>query len=422
MNILLLGNGGREHAFAWKIAQSLSCQQLYIAPGNAGTAELGINIPINPMDFDEVADFVLDEEIDLVIVGAEAPLVEGIYDYFQADEDLKNVPIIGPSKAAAQLEGSKGFAKAFMNEFGIPTAAYREFTKANLEEGVAYIATQTPPIVLKADGLAAGKGVLIVDDITAAQVELQAMLQGKFGKASEKVVIEEFLDGIECSVFVLTDGKNYKMLPAAKDYKRIGEGDIGLNTGGMGAISPVPFLTDDLMTKIETTIIQPTIKGIQQRGLDYKGFIFFGLIIVKGHPYVIEYNCRMGDPETQVVFPRWNNDLVEVLVALTKGQLDEIEMDINPQSAAAVILVSGGYPNEYEKGKAIEGIEEVENSLVFHAGTQEIGDQMVTNGGRVMAITSFGKDFREAVRQSIDNAAKIHFEGKYFRRDIGFDL
>jgi phosphoribosylamine--glycine ligase len=422
MNILLLGNGGREHAFAWKIAQSISCQQLYIAPGNAGTAELGINIPIDPMDFDEVADFVLDEEIDLVIVGAEAPLVEGIYDYFQANEDLQNIPIIGPSKAAAQLEGSKAFAKAFMQEFGIPTADFRAFTIANLEEGMAYITTQTPPIVLKADGLAAGKGVLIMDDIAAAQAELQAMLQGKFGKASKKVVIEQFLDGIECSVFVLTDGKNYKILPAAKDYKRIGEGDTGLNTGGMGAISPVPFLTNDLMTQIETTIIQPTIKGIQQRGLDYKGFIFFGLIIVKGHPYVIEYNCRMGDPETQVVFPRWNNDLVEVLIALAKGQLEEIEIDINSQSAATVILVSGGYPNEYEKGKIIEGIENVENSLVFHAGTQEIGDQIVTNGGRVIAITSFGKDFREAVQQSISNAAKIQFEGKYFRRDIGFDL
>ncbi len=422
MNILLLGNGGREHAFAWKIAQSISCQQLYIAPGNAGTAELGINIPIDPMDFDEVADFVLDEEIDLVIVGAEAPLVKGIYDYFQANEDLQNIPIIGPSKAAAQLEGGKAFAKAFMQEFGIPTADFRAFTIANLEEGMAYITTQTPPIVLKADGLAAGKGVLIMDDIAAAQAELQAMLQGKFGKASKKVVIEQFLDGIECSVFVLTDGKNYKILPAAKDYKRIGEGDTGLNTGGMGAISPVPFLTNDLMTQIETTIIQPTIKGIQQRGLDYKGFIFFGLIIVKGHPYVIEYNCRMGDPETQVVFPRWNNDLVEVLIALAKGQLEEIEIDINSQSAATVILVSGGYPNEYEKGKIIEGIENVENSLVFHAGTQEIGDQIVTNGGRVIAITSFGKDFREAVQQSISNAAKIQFEGKYFRRDIGFDL
>lgn len=422
MNILLLGNGGREHAFAWKIAQSLLCQQLYIAPGNAGTAELGINIPIDPMDFDEVADFVLDEEIDLVIVGAEAPLVEGIYDYFQADEDLKDIPIIGPSKSAAQLEGSKAFAKAFMQEFGIPTAAYREFTAANLEEGIAYIATQTPPIVLKADGLAAGKGVLIINDISEAQAELQAMLQGKFGKASERVVIEQFLNGIECSVFVLTDGKNYKILPSAKDYKRIGEGDKGLNTGGMGAISPVPFLTDDLMAKIETTIIQPTIKGIQQWNLDYKGFIFFGLIIVEGNPYVIEYNCRMGDPETQVVFPRWNNDLVEVLIALAKGQLNEIEMDINPQSAAAVILVSGGYPNDYEKGKVIEGIENVEGSLVFHAGTQELGDQIVTNGGRVIAITSLGKNFREAVRQSIENAAQIHFEGKYFRRDIGFDL
>ncbi len=422
MNILLLGNGGREHAFAWKIAQSLLCQQLYIAPGNAGTAELGINIPIDPMDFDEVADFVLDEEIDLVIVGAEAPLVEGIYDYFQVDEDLQDIPIIGPSKAAAQLEGSKAFAKAFMKEFGIPTAAYREFTTANLEEGIAYIATQTPPIVLKADGLAAGKGVLIIEDISEAQAELQAMLNGKFGKASERVVIEQFLNGIECSVFVLTDGKSYKILPSAKDYKRIGEGDKGLNTGGMGAISPVPFLTNDLMTKIETTIIQPTINGIQQRDLDYKGFIFFGLIIVEGNPYVIEYNCRMGDPETQVVFPRWNNDLVEVLIALTKGQLNEIEMDINPQSAAAVILVSGGYPNDYEKGKVIEGIENVEDSFVFHAGTQELGDQIVTNGGRVIAITSLGKNFREAVRQSTANAAQIHFEGKYFRRDIGFDL
>lgn len=422
MNILLLGSGGREHTFAWKITQSPICQQLYIAPGNAGTSDLGINVPIDPMDFEAVEDFVVEEEIDMVVVGPEAPLVAGIYDYFQANDTLKNIAVIGPSKEAAQLEGSKAFAKAFMQEFDIPTAAYRAFTKETLQEGLDYIAKQPTPIVLKADGLAAGKGVLIIEEIAEAQQEFQAMLEGKFGAASERVVIESFLSGIEFSVFVLTDGKDYKILPVAKDYKRIGEGDTGLNTGGMGSISPVPFVTSEIMEKVESRIILPTVKGIQSRELTYEGFIFLGLILVNNEPYVIEYNCRMGDPETQTVFPRMKNDLVELLQAVHEGSLNDIQIETDERSAAAVILVSGGYPEKYEKGKPISGFEQITDSTVFHAGTNQLADQVVTNGGRVLAITSFGDTFQDAVAQSTKYAEVIEFEGKYYRKDIGFDL
>jgi len=422
MNILLLGSGGREHTFAWKLSQSPLCQNLFIAPGNAGTSLEGINVDLNPQDFESVKKFALTEEIDLLIVGPEAPLVAGIYDFFQNEPALQNIPVIGPSQAGAELEGSKAFAKKFMAEFGIPTAQYREFTVDDVEAGQAYIALQKPPIVLKADGLAAGKGVLICQTVEEAQREFRAMLDGKFGKASAKVVIEEFLDGIEFSVFVLTDGKNYKILPEAKDYKRIGEGDTGLNTGGMGAISPVPFVTDELMQKVENSIIQPTMRGLQERQLPYVGFIFFGLIRVDDKPYVIEYNCRMGDPETQVVFPRIQNDLVEIFQATVEGKLAEIDLQIDPRSAAAMILVSGGYPEAYEKGKIISGLEEVKDSIIFHAGTKKSGNQVVTNGGRVLALTSFGKTFDEALDISRLNAEKVQFEAKYFRKDIGFDL
>lgn len=421
MKILLLGGGGREHAFAWKMSQSPLCDQLFIAPGNAGTASCGTNVPLSPNDFEAVGAFVQQEGIKMLVVGPEEPLVRGIYDYFQ-QEVFQDVAVIGPSGPAAQLEGSKAFAKAFMDEFGIPTASYREFTADQLDEGVAYLATQPTPIVLKADGLAAGKGVLICQSVAEAQTELKEMLGGKFGAASARVVIEEFLDGIEFSVFVATDGKGYAVLPVAKDYKRIGEGDTGLNTGGMGSISPISFVDEALMQKVENLVIKPTIEGIQSRQLIYKGFVFIGLILVKGEPYVIEYNCRMGDPETEVVFPRLQSDLVSLLQAIDENKIGQFEIKKDPRAAAAVIVVSGGYPGAYEKGKAISGVEETEGSLIFHAGTKMDGNQLVTNGGRVIAITSYGDNFQAALAISNKNAEIIQFEGKNFRKDIGFDL
>ncbi len=403
------------------MSQSPLCDQLFIAPGNAGTASCGTNVPLSPNDFEAVGAFVQQEGIKMLVVGPEEPLVRGIYDYFQ-QEAFQDVAVIGPSGPAAQLEGSKAFAKTFMDEFGIPTASYREFTADQVDEGVAYLATQPTPIVLKADGLAAGKGVLICQSVAEAQAELKEMLGGKFGAASARVVIEEFLDGIEFSVFVATDGKGYAVLPVAKDYKRIGEGDTGLNTGGMGSISPVSFVDDALMQKVEDLIIKPTIEGIQSRQLIYKGFVFIGLILVKGEPYVIEYNCRMGDPETEVVFPRLQSDLVSLLQAIDENKIGQFEIEKDPRAAAAVIVVSGGYPGAYEKGKAIRGVEETEGSLIFHAGTKMDGDELVTNGGRVIAITSYGDDFQAALAISNKNAEVIQFEGKNFRKDIGFDL
>lgn len=421
MKILLLGSGGREHAFAWKMSQSPLCDQLFIAPGNAGTASCGTNVSLSPNDFAAVGAFVKKEGVKMIVVGPEEPLVRGIYDYFQ-QEAFQDVAVIGPSGPAAQLEGSKAFAKTFMDEFGIPTASYREFTADQLEEGLAYIASQPTPIVLKADGLAAGKGVLICQSVAEAQAELKEMLAGKFGAASAKVVIEEFLDGIEFSVFVATDGVGYAVLPVAKDYKRIGEGDTGLNTGGMGSISPVSFVDDALMQKVEERIIKPTITGIQSRQLTYKGFVFIGLILVKGEPYVIEYNCRMGDPETEVVFPRLKSDLVSLLQAIHENKIGQFEIEKDPRAAAAVIIVSGGYPGAYEKGKVISRVEETEGSIIFHAGTKMNGEELVTNGGRVMAITSYGEHFQDALAISNKNAAIIQFEGINFRKDIGFDL
>lgn len=422
MQILLLGSGGREHALAWKLSQSPYCQCLYIAPGNAGTAECGINVALDPNDFEAIGAFVREEAIEMVVVGPEEPLVKGIWDYFQQHEALRYIPLIGPSAQGAQLEGSKAYAKAFMEEFGIPTAAYREFSVATEMAGLDYIQQHPTPIVLKADGLAAGKGVLICNDIEEAKTEFQAMLQGKFGAAGAHVVIEQFLSGIEFSVFVLTDGHSYKILPVAKDYKRIGEGDTGLNTGGMGAVSPVPFVDEDLMEKVESRIIQPTILGLQQRGISYCGFIFLGLINVGGDPFVIEYNCRMGDPETEVVMPRLENDLVELLLAVSGGGLEDIEIEEDERAATTVILVSDGYPGPYEKGRVIAAIPETEDSLVFHAGTKKENGTLLTNGGRVLAITSLHPDFKTAVRQSNQIANTIRYEGKYYRRDIGFDL
>jgi phosphoribosylamine--glycine ligase len=423
MNILVIGSGGREHTFAYKIAQSSKTNELFIAPGNAGTSELGTNLPISISDFEGIKSAVLEHNIKLVVVGPEAPLVDGIYDFFQSDEALNSIPVIGPSKEGAQLEGSKEFSKIFMEKHGVPTARYQSFTADNLEEGYSFLETLNPPFVLKADGLAAGKGVLILDDINEAKAELKEMLENqKFGEASATVVIEEFLNGIELSVFVLTDGKNYKILPSAKDYKRIGEGDVGLNTGGMGAISPVPFADDDFINKVEERIIKPTVNGLQSENIDYKGFIFIGLMNVAGDPFVIEYNVRMGDPETEVVLPRVETDLVDLFEAVGNQTLNEIELNVNPQTATTVMLVSGGYPEAYEKGKVITGFDTAEGSLVFHAGTALKDNQVVTSGGRVMAITSFGNSIEEALAKSYSNIDKIHFDKMNYRRDIGFDL
>ncbi|GGW98363.1 phosphoribosylamine--glycine ligase [Salegentibacter mishustinae] len=423
MKILILGAGGREHTFAYKLAQSPKCSQLFVAPGNAGTAEIAENIDLKVTDFKAIKDFVLKEKIEMLVVGPEDPLVEGITDFFAEDEALKQVKVIGPSKRGALLEGSKERAKEFMAIHKIPTAAYESFTEKSLEAGKKFLETLKPPYVLKADGLAAGKGVLILNDLEEAKQELQNMLaEKKFGAASAKVVIEEFLDGIELSVFVLTDGKNYKILPTAKDYKRIGEGDTGLNTGGMGAISPVPFVDDELMGKIEERIVKTTVKGLQEENIDYKGFIFIGLIKVDNEPYVIEYNVRMGDPETEVVLPRIKSDLVDIFEKVSEGKLNEASLELDERTSATVMLVSEGYPEAYEKSKEITGFDKVEGSIVFHAGTKNEGGKIVTSGGRVIAVTSFGKDYKEALKKSYQNAEKLHFDKMYYRKDLGFDL
>ena len=422
MNILVLGSGGREHTFAYKLKESSLCDTLFVAPGNAGTASIATNIALGVTDFEAIKTLVIKENIEMVVVGPEDPLVEGIYDFFKGDAQLKNVAVIGPSQAGATLEGSKERAKEFMIAHNIPTAAYASFTSETLAEGQAFLETLTAPYVLKADGLAAGKGVLILESLEDAQNELASMLGGKFGAASSTVVIEEFLDGIELSVFVLTDGKNYKLLPTAKDYKRIGEGDKGLNTGGMGAISPVPFADAALMEKIEERIVKPTVNGLAKENIEYKGFIFIGLIKVGDEPKVIEYNVRMGDPETEVVLPRIQSDLVQLFKAVDTQTLDAETLVLDPRSATTVMVVSGGYPEAYEKGKVITGIETIEDSLVFHAGTTHKEGQVVTNGGRVIAVTSFHEDFKEAIKKSYQNVAKLDFDRMNYRTDIGFDL
>ena len=423
MNVLILGSGGREHAFAWKIAKSSSCNQLFIAPGNSGTSQLGTNVNIEVNDFDGIKEFVLTENIELVLVGPEDPLVNGIYNFFKDDERLKEISLIGPSKKGSLLEGSKQFAKEFMFRHNIPTAKYQAFNKDNLDEGYKFLECLEAPFVLKADGLAAGKGVLILNNLQKAKDELKAMVEdAKFGSASSTVVIEEFLEGIELSVFVLTDGDSYKILPSAKDYKRIGEGDTGLNTGGMGAISPVPFADRFYIEKVEREIIKPTIEGLKKDEIEYQGFIFIGLINVKGEPKVIEYNVRMGDPETEVVIPRIKSDLLNLLKGIKDGTFSEKDLEITDEVATTVMLVSAGYPQSYEKGKEITGIEKVSDSIVFHAGTKQDGETIKTNGGRVLAITSFGESMGDALKKSYDSAEKIAFQGKYFRKDIGFEL
>ena len=423
MNILILGSGGREHAFTLKIKESPLCNKLFVAPGNAGISEIATCVDLSVIDFESIKSFVLNENIQMVVVGPEDPLVNGIYDYFKNDDLLKDIAVIGPSKEGAQLEGSKDFAKIFLEENHIPTARYKSFNASTLNQGYAFLESLSPPYVLKADGLAAGKGVVILDDLIEAKAELKRMLADqKFGKASEKVVIEEFLSGIEMSCFVLTDGKNYKILPFAKDYKRIGEGDTGLNTGGMGAISPVPFVDEKMYNKIEERIVKPTILGLQKRQMTYIGFVFIGLINVNGEPYVIEYNVRMGDPETEVVLPRLNSDLVNIFNKMNEGKLNEINLEINPETAATVILVSGGYPEDYQKGYEIKGLNEKFNSLVFHSGTKWLNEKAVTNGGRVLAITSLGKTINEATSKSYETINQINFDKMYFRKDIGKDL